>query len=277
VTRVSNHDGPRARELRYRSAPARRDEILRRLHTVGHASPAELGAALSVSERTVRRDLQRLVESGQVELVHGGAMPKPGARPGSSFRVRSRIQPEQKHRIAVTAAALVDPGTTIGLDAGTTTAELAHLLPAGVSVVTNSLPAMIVLQDRADITLTGLGGTYDPLTQSFQGPGTVTALRGARLDTFFLAASGLAPDGAHCNAERDAETKRAFLDIADRVVLLADCSKLRESAPAHICGYTRIGSFVTDELPGPERNWFTEAGTQVHLAERGNSGTTEAD
>ncbi|SDM54775.1 DeoR/GlpR family DNA-binding transcription regulator [Allokutzneria albata] len=252
--------------MRYNSAPARRDAILRRLSATGYASPAELGAALSVSERTVRRDLQTLAESGRVDLVYGGAVPKPGARPGLSFRARSQIWPERKRAIATKAISMIAPGDTIGIDAGTTTIEFAHLLPAGLDVtaVTASLPVMTSLRDRDDVALVGLGGMYDAMTQSFTGPDTVVAMSRLRLSCFFLAASSLGNDGAYCNGSLDAEVKRTFIGIADRVVLLADSSKFEESAPVHICPYDRIDTLVTDALPAPTRSWFADSGTGVH-------------
>jgi DeoR/GlpR family transcriptional regulator of sugar metabolism len=52
----------------------------------------------------------------------------------------------------------------------------------------------------------------------------------------------------------DAEAKRAFIGIAERVVLLADAGKLRQTAPVRICGYDKIDAFVTDAtIPEPDR------------------------
>jgi DeoR family fructose operon transcriptional repressor len=236
-------------ELRYNSAPERREEILRRIRETGYVSAPELGADLSVSERTVRRDLQRLADLGLAELVYGGALPPGGVTPRSPFDARSQVRSEQKHAIAEAALRFVEPGATIGLDAGTTTLVLARVLPAegDVTVVTHSLPAMAALGERPDLTgLIGLGGLHHPPTRAFTGPDTVAAIRRLRVHTFFLAASGLDHHGAYCGTPLDAEAKRAFISIADRVVLLADAGKLRQTAPVRICDYDEIDAFVTD-------------------------------
>jgi DeoR/GlpR family transcriptional regulator of sugar metabolism len=246
-------------ELRYNSAPARREEILRRIRETGYVSAPELGADLSVSERTVRRDLQRLADLGLVELVYGGALPPGGVTPRSPFDARSQVRSEQKRAIAEAALRFVEPGATIGLDAGTTTLGLARLLPAesDVTVVTHSLPAMAALGERpgADLSgLIGLGGLHHAPTRAFAGPDTVAAIRRLRVHTFFLAASGLDHEAAYCGTPLDAEAKRAFLAVAERVVLLADAGKLRRSAPVRICGWEEVDAFVTDaSIPEPDR------------------------
>jgi DeoR/GlpR family transcriptional regulator of sugar metabolism len=230
----------RGGELRYNSAPERREEILRRMREAGYVSAPELSGELCVSERTIRRDLQKLADLGLAELVYGGALVPGGLTPRSP--------------IAALALRFVEPGATIALDAGTTTAELARLLPAegDVTVVTNSLPAMVALGERP--SLIGLGGFHHPATRAFTGPDTIAAIGRLRDHTFFLAASGLSDRGAYCGTPLDAETKRAFIGIAERVVLLADSSKLRQTAPVPICDYDRIDALVTDDgTTGGER------------------------
>lgn len=66
----------------------------------------------------------------------------------------------EKRRIAELAVQYVEPDSTIALDSGTTVLELAKLLPAdhGLTVVSNSLPALSALSRRADINLIGVGG-----------------------------------------------------------------------------------------------------------------------
>jgi DeoR family fructose operon transcriptional repressor len=254
-------------ELRYTAAPERREEILRRMRDTGHVSAPELSADLDVSERTVRRDLQKLADLGLVELVYGGALALGGLTPRSPFGARSLARSAQKRAIAGLALRFVEPGATIGLDAGTTTLEMARLLPGDVTVVTHSLPAMGALGEHP--RLIGLGGLHHPPTQAFTGPDTVAAIGRLRVHTFFLAASGLNRLGAYCGTPLDAEAKRAFIGIAGRVVLLADSSKLHQTAPVPICGYDRVDALVTDdEITDAERGFLSAETNVVVAAER---------
>jgi DeoR family fructose operon transcriptional repressor len=177
------------------------------------------------------------------------------------------VRSAQKRAIAGLALRFVEPGATIGLDAGTTTLELARLLSGDVTVVTHSLPAMGALDEHPG--LIGLGGLHHPPTQAFTGPDTVAAIGRLRVHTFFLAASGLNRHGAYCGTPLDAEAKRAFIGIAGRVVLLADASKLRQTAPVPICGYDRVDALVTDdEITDAEREFLSERTDVLVAAER---------
>src|SRR4029077_6277752 len=109
-------------------AAERRDEILARLQRDGRVVVAELVAGLSVSEDTVRRDLQELAALGLLRRVHGGA---PASRPGSRpFEQRLEIGQEKKAALAEAAVPLVESARTLILDGGTTALEVARHLPS---------------------------------------------------------------------------------------------------------------------------------------------------
>ena len=133
-------------------------------------------------------------------------------------------------------------------------------------MVTHSLPAMAALGDRPGIGLIGLGGFHHVPTQAFTGPDTVAAIGRLRVHTFFLAASSLSRRGAYCATPLDAEVKRAFIEIADHVILLADSSKLRQTAPVQICHHDRLDVIVTDDaITGADRGALS-AGTTLLVA-----------
>jgi DeoR family fructose operon transcriptional repressor len=135
-----------------------------------------------------------------------------------------------------------------------------------VTVVTHSLPAMGALRERSGATLIGLGGLHHPSTQAFTGPDTIAAISRLRVHTFFLAASGLSRRGAYCGTPLDAEAKQAFIGIAERVVLLADSAKLRQTAPVPICDYDRLDALITDDaITDTDRSWLA-AGTNLLIA-----------
>ena len=239
---------PASEPLRYTSAPSRRTEILKRLTTTGYVSAAALSADFAVSEMTIRRDLNKLAEQHLIRLVHGGASLPAGTHLGAAFPERAREQSAQKREIGQQAVGWVEPQSTIALDAGTTVSELAMALPSDreLTVVTHSLPALDILAERSGVTVIGLGGVFHASTRSFSGPDTRAAIANLRLHTLFLAASGLSDSGVYCSTPFDAETKRALIEIADRVVLLADSSKFRRTAPVFVCDLDAVDVIVTD-------------------------------
>ncbi|HEX4814401.1 MAG TPA: DeoR/GlpR family DNA-binding transcription regulator [Nonomuraea sp.] len=246
--------------LRYSSAPDRRAAILRRVELDGYVAAADLVTDLGVSANTVRRDLQRLAADGLVRAVRGGAAA--GDAGAAPFTDRSAQAADAKRAIAAAAVRHVEPGTALALDSGTTTLEIARLLPtgAGLTVVTHSLPAIAALAPRPDVTLIGIGGQYARDTRSFGGPETLAALEHLSVRTLFLAATALDGAGVYGATPYEAETKRRLLTIARRTIVVADARKFSSSAPIRVCGWDAADLLVTDERPPPG---FTSAPVEI--------------
>ncbi|TDC06386.1 DeoR/GlpR transcriptional regulator [Nonomuraea longispora] len=235
--------------LRYSSAPHRREAILRRIELDGYVAAADLVTELGVSPNTVRRDLRRLAGDGLVRAVRGGAAAADvGATP---FTDRSVQASAAKRAVAAAAVRHVEPGTAIALDSGTTTLEIAKLLPsaADLTVITHSLPAIAVLAPRPDVTLIGVGGQYGRDTRSFGGPETLASLEHMSVRTLFLAATALDGSGVYGATPYEAETKRRLIAIARRTIVVGDARKFVLSAPIRVCGWDAADLLVTDGVP----------------------------
>lgn len=236
--------------LRYTSAPARRAHLLEHVEAQGFCTIGELATAFDVSEMTIRRDVQRFIADGRLRGVHGGVSSlRRHAVLGSEFAARTEQHPAAKQSIARRAVELIEPYWAVGIDAGTTTLELATILGRCPphTVVSASLPVMATLLSEKSPELVGLGGVLHRRTQSFAGQGTVEAIDEVRLDLLFLAASGLTEHGVYCANEFDAVVKRAMIEAADRVVLLSDSSKFDAPAMVRICALDRLDGLVIDD------------------------------
>ena len=239
--------------LRYDGAPQRRTSIMSALRRAGFLSVAELSEQLNVSQMTVRRDLRRLAGSGEVVLVHGGVSLPPGGAAAPGFSSRALARSGAKAAIAAAAARLVRPGDTIGVDSGTTAAELAHALPAEFDgcVLTHSVPVLAQMLSRPRVRVIGIGGELLHDNQAMVGFAALDLVRRMRVRLLFLGASAFDERGVYARSEVELSAKHALMEIADEVVLLADASKLAATAPVEICGFDRIDTLVTD-LPLPE-------------------------
>ncbi|MEV0389046.1 DeoR/GlpR family DNA-binding transcription regulator [Nonomuraea sp. NPDC050643] len=235
--------------LRYSSAPDRREAILRLIERDGYVAATDLVTELGVSPNTIRRDLRRLAGDRLIRAVRGGATAADS--PALPFADRSAQATDAKHAIAAAAVRHVEPGTTVALDSGTTTLEIARLLPAdaGLTVVTHSLPAIAVLAPRPDVTLIGIGGQYGRDTRSFGGPETLAALEHLGVRTLFLAATALDGSGVYGATPYEAETKRRLIAIARRTIVVGDARKFALSAPIRVCGWDAAERLVTDAVP----------------------------
>jgi DeoR/GlpR family transcriptional regulator of sugar metabolism len=255
----------------------RLDVTLRLVQAAGRIPVADLSARLGVSEMTVRRDLDTLQARGLVQRVRGAAVTMPPAALGSGFATRSQWQAATKERIGAAAAALVEPGETVLLDAGTTTVPVAtHLALRGpITVGVLSLQAAAALIDKPAVRVLVIGGEPRPAEGSLVGPLTLRALADLRFDCFVLSFGGVhADDGYSEFSLEDAAVKQAALARVGRTIAVADATKLGTRAFSRIAGLDAAQDFVTDGAAadenlhprGPETlAALRDAGTTIHL------------
>src|SRR5688572_3850397 len=238
----------------------------------GRLAVTSLAEEFGVTTETVRRDLALLERAGMLRRVHGGAVPA-GAltlvEPGLSERHHSRS--EYKRAIAAAALAFL-PGAdgSIVLDGGTTTAAPAEFLPADrrLLAVTSSVPIASRLSITPGITLHLLGGRVRGLTQCAVGETTLRALADLRVDVAFLGANGITPGhGFTTPHDAEAAVKRAMVRAGQRVVVLADSSKLGREHLVRYAPVEDVDVLVTDDGADPHVVAELEkAGVEVVLA-----------
>jgi DeoR family fructose operon transcriptional repressor len=228
----------------------RLDLTLRLVQGAGRASVPELARRLGVSEMTVRRDLGALESQGLVRRVHGGAVPALARHEGGGFAAREAWQAATKDRLGAAVAALVEPGSRVLLDAGTTTVHVAaHLTGrAPLTVTVLSLQAAARLADQPGIELLVAGGRSRPGERSLVGPLALRTLESLAFDCFVMSIGGVhAEHGWSEFSLDDAAVKQAGLGQAARTVAVADATKLGVRAFSQVAPLGAVHVFVTDE------------------------------
>src|SRR2546425_1658955 len=136
----------------------RRRSIMQTLQREGKVHATELSRSLHVSEDTIRRDLRELAAAGQLQRVHGGALPRSPA--SASFTVRQQQAAEAKAAIAQAAVELIRQDQVIILDGGTTSLQVAQHLPYNLraTVITHSPPVALALAEYPEIEIVVIGG-----------------------------------------------------------------------------------------------------------------------
>ena len=223
----------------------------------GRLAVTAVAERFGVTTETVRRDLALLERAGMLRRVHGGAVPTNAltvVEPGLGERRSTRT--DQKRRIATAALALVpDVDGSLILDGGSSTASLAEVLPADrrLLVVTNSVPISHRLTVAPGVSLHVLGGRVRGITQTAVGESTVAALADLRVDVAFLGANGVsAAHGFSTPDETEAASKRAMVRAAQRVVVLADSSKLGREHLVRFASVDDVDVLVTDDEADPD-------------------------
>ena len=153
-------------------------EIQKYVESHGTVTVQELTDLLNTSESTVRRDLTELHKRGTLIKVHGGA-----TTVGTSVRtrdeelsVRRDRNTEEKHKIAVYAAELIEADDFVYLDAGSSVDLLIDELNEESAVfVTNAIGhAQKLLKKGYEVLL--IGGKLKGVTEAIVGAEALESL-----------------------------------------------------------------------------------------------------
>ncbi|MBN1174803.1 MAG: DeoR/GlpR transcriptional regulator [Micromonosporaceae bacterium] len=253
--------------------------LLELLTERGRIGVEEAAERLGVSKATIRRDFDQLARQRMITRTRGGAHAS-GISSDLPLRYKTARQVEEKRRIGAVAAALVEPGMTVGLNGGTTTTEVARALAARpdltgdhdrgrLTVVTNALTIANELLNRSNIQVVITGGVVRPRSLELVGPlGEGAVLAETTLDMALLGVDAIdVMLGAAAHNEGEAAVNSLMAARARMVVIIADRSKLCSSAFARICPTERVATLVTDA--GADHSAiqaFIDAGVEVVTA-----------
>ncbi|MDA3642608.1 DeoR/GlpR family DNA-binding transcription regulator [Saccharopolyspora indica] len=254
---------------------ARLSALLDLLGERGKVTVEEISTALGASAATVRRDLDHLAEQQLLTRTRGGAVAQNIAY-DLPLRYKAARNAREKSRIARAAAAMVAQGSVVGVNGGTTTTEIARALVAradladagertSLTIVTNALNIANELVVRPQVKIVVTGGVARPQSFELTGPLGTHLLEEITLDVVFLGVDAVDPArGAFAHNEGEASINRLMTERAERVVVVADGSKLGRTAFAHICPAERIDMLLTDSAaPAELLERFETAGVPV--------------
>jgi DeoR family transcriptional regulator of aga operon len=236
------------RETNPPSARERQARISALIEASSYVRVSELSETLGVSAVTIRADLEALERRGIVRRVRGGATGGYGLRERPFEEVRSEAA-EHKARIAKAALLDLEPGTTLMLDVGTTTAAIAYELLKrddlhDLTVITSGLTIAMALEPALDrITVVLTGGTLRRLQHSLVPPLADTVLDRVRADVAFVGCNGVDSVAGVTNINLpETEVKRRMIAASGRTVVVADSSKL---GVVHLGLVAQLGSVDT--------------------------------
>lgn len=212
---------------------------------------SRLQKELGVSRSTVRRDLLRLEEEGALLRVHGGALHTRVLRAEPTFDSRATEAVRAKRAIADAAVALVGPGETVFVDAGTTCLEtgVRLLQRPGIRIYTHSV-RLLTQAGGAAAEVICLGGTLRAAGEALVGGLALSWLNALQFDRAFLGASGLdVSRGAGTTELSEAAIKQQVLARSASAVLLADTGKLQRRAAVTFAGWDHLEIWMTERLP----------------------------
>jgi DeoR/GlpR family transcriptional regulator of sugar metabolism len=251
-------------------AEERRQRILELIQEEGSARVKALSRIFSVTEPTIRQDLERLEREGWVVREHGGAYLRNIGLQVRTGSLQHEENIEKKIVIAKKAAQFVEDYDSIILDSGSTVTELSKRIldREHLSIVTNALNIALILGSMPSFHLHVTGGEFKAPTLSLTGEKAASFFSDIHVDKLFLAAAGVSFEaGLTYPGFNDLPVKEAMIHSARQVILLADSTKIGRSAFAALGKIELLDTIVTDAgISGEDIRRFEQLGIQVVVA-----------
>ena len=248
-------------------------QILALLDSTDGISITELAEGLVVSPATMRRDLAALEEQGLLSRTHGGArrFAGPAELPP---RLRDTQARDAKRAIANKVAQLLPPGRlAVALSGGSTTAEVARRLAtrADLTIVTNSLTTATEIAARPNLRVIMTGGVVRSSSFELVGSLAESTFNAINVNFAILGADGVsATGGATTHDDTEARTNSAMASHAQRLMVVADGSKIGRLTLARVAAVKDISDLITDDTADPtELERIAGEGVTIHVTKPG--------
>ena len=248
----------------------RQIRLLEMVRTQGSVSVEQLADTLGVTLQTVRRDVQRLAETGLLARFHGGVRAPGATLENMAYAQRESLHAEGKARIARAVASQVPNGCSLILNIGTTTEAVAKALlhHKRLRVITNNLNVAAILCSNPDCEVIVAGGVVRPRDRGIVGEAAVDFIRQFKVDIAVIGISGIEVDGSLRDFDyREVKVAQTIVKQAREVWLTADGSKFNRPAMVEMASLSQIDRLFTDQAPPePFPALLAEAGVSCDIA-----------
>ncbi len=225
----------------------RRAHLVEVLRRDGKIVAKAVAAELGLSEDSIRRDLREMAADGLCQRVYGGALPVSPAE--ADYATRQHIGVPSKQRVAAAAVRLIDQGTTIIMDGGTTALAMVSLLPPALrcTVITHSPTVAAALAAHPGVDVFILGGRLFKHSAVASGAAAVEAAERISADVFFMGVTGIHPDAGLTTGDPDeAAMKRVLASRAAETYVLGSSEKIGAASPFRVIDLDAAAGVITD-------------------------------
>ena len=227
------------------------EDIAELLDKRGKLSLEQLEEAFpNVSQMTLRRDLFQLEEEGKIIRVRSGAMSVKELQKvsGEAYTKKASTHTDEKIEIAQKAATLIDEGSCVFLDGGTTALYLAKELPdVHCNVFTNGLAVATELAKKKNLNVNLLGGQLikDNLTTA----SSLSSLyfKDTNFEIAVISTAAFTPEnGFSCSSQAEADLLKLVREKAKFLYMMLDSSKIGKIKPYTFARAADINVLITD-------------------------------
>ena len=190
-------------------------------------------------------------EEGKIIRVRGGAMSVKEVQKasGEPYTKKATIHTDEKIEIAQKAAVLVDEGSSIFIDGGTTALYLAkELRDMNCNVFTNGIAVAKELAQKKNVTINLLGGQLIKENLSTASPLAAQYFTDTNFELAIISASAFTPEnGFSCGSQIEADLLKLVRKKAKFLYMMLDSSKIGKIMPYTFARAEDINVLITDE------------------------------
>ncbi|MCZ4243050.1 DeoR/GlpR family DNA-binding transcription regulator [Pedobacter punctiformis] len=224
----------------------RHDFIMRQINLHNRVLTSDLVQLLNVSEDTIRRDLQELVDQGRLFKVHGGALSKSYH---SSFDDSTVYARDSKIIIAKKATKLIKDGMVVLTGGGTTILEFVKQLPESLQATFFTISPLVAVElakyNNVEVIL--IGGLFSKNSQITYGGHVIMQLSEIKADLCLMGTSAIdAIEGLTDTDWEINQLKKAMLAASKKSAVLCISEKLDIALRLKVCPIEHINYLVTE-------------------------------
>jgi len=234
----------------------RQNKILANLQINQTALVSDLSKEYSVTEETIRRDLEKLEKRGLIKKTYGGAVFGHDSSVEIPFRSQEANSQEENMYIAKLAVSQVKDGETLMLDSSAVSLYTARLLRQRVdlTIITNSVEILMNFVFIKNIKVISTGGLLRKNDFALGGAAAEQVLQGFHVDKAIISCSAIHREYGLTEAdEQEARIKGIMAKSASQVIALAASNKFDNVSFVHFLDVTQIHTLITNAPPSS--NW----------------------
>ena len=232
----------------------RQHDILSLAEKEGYVGVENLAETFEVTQQTIRRDINNLCDQELLTRTHGGAFYSSGVR-NFAYKSRKSLASDEKKEIADAVAAIIPDNSSIVINIGTTTEQVAESLLShqGLKVITNNINIVNIFAQSNNAEVWLAGGKVRNLDSAVIGIHTANFIKQFKVDYAVVGVSAIDNDGALVDFDsEEVLVSRAIFKHCRKLILVADNFKFERTAPMLIGNISEIDTLVTNIQPSPE-------------------------
>jgi DeoR/GlpR family transcriptional regulator of sugar metabolism len=223
--------------------------IIKQINLHNKVLSSDLSVQLTVSEDTIRRDLNELAESGKILKVHGGALSKSFHYP---FEKAEFYAKEAKKEIARKTLRLIQEGMTLLIGGGTTMIEVARMIPDNLCCTFFTVSPLVALElaEHPHTNVMLVGGQLSRNSHINIGAQVINQLSDIKVDLCLLGANAISLEEGITDSDWEVvQVKKAMIKAAQKTAIVSIAEKLNSVQKMKVCPLNAIHYLVTDVKP----------------------------